>query len=63
MEKVWNRKEAEADIAALLDEAREAPQTVLEHDGRFIVRFEKGAKISVAEWAILPGTLEDDDVL
>ncbi|WP_037084651.1 hypothetical protein [Neorhizobium vignae] len=63
MTKVWSRKEAEEDIESLLDEARANPQTVLEHDGMFIVRFRPGVRKPVSEWAVLPGTLEDDDVL
>ncbi|MDH6276615.1 MULTISPECIES: hypothetical protein [Rhizobium] len=63
MEKVWSRKEAEADAATLFDAARMTPQTIQENDGKLVVRFEPGAKIPVSEWAVLPGTLEDDDVL
>ncbi|MFW8585967.1 hypothetical protein ACOJBM_17110 [Rhizobium beringeri] len=63
MEKVWSRNEAEADAATLFDAARLTPQTVREHDGKFIVRFEPKAKTPVSEWAVRAGTLEDDDVL
>lgn len=63
MDKVWTRKEAEKDLADLLDAARGAPQTILEHDGKFIVRFEPGARMPVSEWSFRPGTLEEDDVL
>lgn len=63
MTKVWSRKEAQEHIDLLLDEARATPQMVEEHDGRFVVRFEPGVKIPVSEWAVLQGTLENDDVL
>ncbi|MDI5929077.1 hypothetical protein QBK93_31015 [Rhizobium leguminosarum] len=63
MEKVWNRDEAEAEAATLFDAARMTPQTVLEHDGKFIVKFEPGVKVPLSEWAVRPGTLEDEDVL
>ncbi|MBY5868484.1 hypothetical protein [Rhizobium leguminosarum] len=63
MNNLWTRQKVEADTNALFDAAKDTPQIVEDDDGHFILRFERGSKRPIAEWAALPGTLEDGDEL
>ena len=63
MNTVWNRTDVSADLDAFFDAAKDKPQIVEDKDGHFILRFERGAKRPVREWATLPGTLEKGDEL
>lgn len=60
---LWTREEFEANPAKALDAAKTAPVVVSATGGRFILRYEEGAKRPVKDWAMSPGQLDDEDVL
>ncbi|MBB3453474.1 hypothetical protein FHT86_001730 [Rhizobium sp. BK313] len=63
MNNLWTRQQVEEDPRAFFDAAKDKPQIVEDKDGHFILRYERGSKGSIKDWAALPGTLEDDDEL